>query len=159
MQKHTIIITIPNQITILTRIIGLLCSKGCNVKNIIGAPTENPDIYKLHLEIHGSKPRVELIIKQLNNLADTLKVVDISHNTNYISRELLLVKVNDINKSSEIFQLINTFKAKLVDITRTDITIDLTGSSSKIDRFIDLLKPYGIKEFVRSGKLALKGNQ
>ncbi len=155
MEKHTIIITVANRVGVLARIAGLLSSRGFNIDSIIGAPTENPDIYKIHLVVGGTEQRIEQVTKQLNKLIDTIKIVDISHEKNYIVREFILIKVNAQKNRSEIFELINVFKAKVVDMTRTHITIDISGPTLKIERFIDLLKPYGIKEFVRSGKIAV----
>ena len=155
MEKHTIIITVANRIGVLARIAGLLSSRGFNIDSIIGAPTENPDIYKIHLVVGGTEQRIEQVTKQLNKLIDTIKIVDISHKKNYIVREFILIKVKAQKNRSEIFELINVFKAKVVDMTRTHITIDISGPTLKIERFIDLLRPYGIKEFVRSGKIAV----
>lgn len=155
MEKHTIIITVANRIGVLARIAGLLSSRGFNIDSIIGAPTENPDIYKIHLVVGGTEQRIEQVTKQLNKLIDTIKIVDISHEKNYIVREFILIKVKAQKNRSEIFELINVFKAKVVDMTRTHITIDISGPTLKIERFIDLLRPYGIKEFVRSGKIAV----
>lgn len=155
MEKHTIIITVANCVGVLARIAGLLSSRGYNIESIIGAPTENADIYKIHLVVCGTEEKVGQVIKQLNKLVDTIKVVDISHNKNYIVREFILMKVNGLKNRSEIFELIDVFKAKVVDVTRTQITIDLSGPTLKIERFIDLLRPYGIKEFVRSGNIAV----
>lgn len=158
MKKHTIIITVANRVGVLARIAGLLSSRGFNIDSIIGAPTENPDIYKIHLVVGGTEQRIEQVTKQLNKLIDTIKIVDISHEKNYIVREFILIKVKAQKNRSEIFELINVFKAKVVDMTRTHITIDISGPTLKIERFIDLLRPYGIKEFVRSGKIAVSEN-
>ena len=158
MEKHTIIITVANRVGVLARIAGLLSSRGFNIDSIIGAPTENPDIYKIHLVVGGTEQRIEQVTKQLNKLIDTIKIVDISHENNYIVREFILIKVNAQKNRSEIFELINVFKAKVVDMTQTHITIDISGPTLKIERFIDLLRPYGIKEFVRSGKIAVGEN-
>ena len=154
MDEHTIIITVANSVGVLARVSGLLSSRGYNIESIIGAPTENPDIYKIHLVIPGTAEQIEQVTKQLNKLIDTVKVVDISHARNYIVREYLLIKVK-AEKRSEIFELMGVFKAKAVDITRSHITIDLSGPPLKIARFIELLKPYGIKEYVRTGNVAI----
>ncbi len=158
MEKHTIIITVANRVGVLARIAGLLSSRGFNIDSIIGAPTENPDIYKIHLVVGGTEQRIEQVTKQLNKLIDTIKIVDISHKKNYIVREFILIKVKAQKNRSEILELINVFKAKVVDMTQTHITIDISGPTLKIERFIDLLRPYGIKEFVRSGKIAVSEN-
>ncbi|MFQ5721863.1 MAG: acetolactate synthase small subunit [Candidatus Aminicenantales bacterium] len=158
MERHTIIITVANRIGVLARIAGLLSSRGYNIESIIGAPTENPDVYKIHLVIMGTERNIEQITKQLNKLIDTIKVTDISHEKNYFVREFILIKVKALKNRSEIFELINIFKAKVIDVTRTHITIDLSGPSLKIERFIDLLRPFGIKEFVRTGTIAVSKN-
>ncbi len=158
MEKHTIIITVANRVGVLARIAGLLSSRGFNIDSIIGAPTENPDIYKIHLVVGGTEQRIEQVTKQLNKLIDTIKIVDISHEKNYIVREFILIKVKALKNRSEILELINVFKAKVVDMTQTHITIDISGPTLKIERFIDLLRPYGIKEFVKSGKIAVSEN-
>ena len=159
MEKHTIIITVVNKVGVLARIAGLLSSRGYNIESIIGAPTEDPNIYKIHLVICGTTEKIEQVIKQLNKLIDTIKVVDISHKKNYIIREFLMIKVNAIKNRSEIFELIDVFKAKVVDLTGTQITIEFSGPPFKIGRFIDVLKPYGIREFVRSGSVAVSQNE
>ena len=158
MEKHTIIVTVSNRVGVLARVAGLLSSRGYNIESIIAAPTENPDIYKIHLVVCGTSERIEQVKKQLNKLIDTIKVVDISHKKNYITREFILIKVNASKNRSEIFELIDVFKAKVVDVTREQITIDLSGPTLKIERFIDLLRPYGIREFVRSGTVAVSVN-
>ena len=158
MEKHTIIIMVANRIGVLARIAGLLSSRGYNIESIIGAPTENPDVYKIHLVIKATDKKIEQITKQLNKLIDTIKVIDISHEKNYIIREFLLIKVKAMKNRSEIFELINVFKAKVIDMTRNYITIDLSGPTLKIERFIDLLRPFGIKEFVRTGTIAVSKN-
>ena len=157
MEKHTIIITVTNRVGVLARIAGLLSSRGYNIDSIIGAPTENTDIYKIHLVICGTKERIEQVTKQLNKLIDTIKVVDISHKKNYIIREFILIKVKASNNRSEIFELVEVFNARIVDVTRIYITIDLSGPPLKIERFIELLAPYGILELVRSGSVAVRG--
>lgn len=154
-EKHTIIVTVANHVGVLARISGLLASRGYNIESVIGAPTENPDIYKINLVVIGTEERIEQVTKQLNKLVDTIKVIDISHKKNYIVREFILIKVNAIKNRSEIFQLIEVFRAKIVDVTQNHITIDLSGPPRKVERFIQLLKPFGIKEFVRSGEVAV----
>jgi acetolactate synthase-1/3 small subunit len=155
MEKHTIIITVANRVGVLARISGLLSSRGYNIESIIGAPTENPDTYKIHLVVCGTEEKLEQVTKQLNKLIDIIKLVDISHNNNYIVREYILIQVNAQKKHSEIFELIQVFSANVVDVSRAHVTIELAGPSQKIERFIDLLKPFGIKEFVRSGNIAI----
>ncbi len=155
-EKHTLIITVTNRVGILARISSLLAQRGYNIESIIGAPTEEPDVYKIILVVKESERHVEQITKQLNKLIDTIKVTDISHKDNYIVREYIILKVSvTIKNRSEIFKLMDVFKAKPLDLTTDHIIVELTGHSRKIDRFIDLLKPYGVKEYVRSGEFAM----
>ena len=155
MKKHSIIVTVMNRLGVLSRITGVLSSRGLNIESLIAAPTENSDIYKIQMVVCGTNEKVEQIMKQLSKLIDTIKVVNISNKKNYIVREFALIKVNTVKKRQEIFELIDVFKAKVVDVTRTHVTVDLSGPTLKIERFINLLKPYGIKEFVRSGHVAV----
>lgn len=155
-EKHTIIITVINRVGILARITGLLAQRGYNIESAIAAPTENPDIYKISLVVEESEAHIEQITKQLNKLIDTLKVVDISHKENYIVREYIILKIGVNNKNrTDIFRLIDVFTAKPLDVASNYITLELSGRSRKIDRFIELMKPYGIKEYVRSGEFAM----
>jgi len=155
MSEHTIIITVSNRVGVLAKITGLLSGRGYNIESIIAGPTENSDIYKIHLVIKGSDQKIEQVTKQLNKLIETIKVVDISHRKNYIVREFLMITVSTQKKRTELFELINLFEARVIDVTQTYITIDLSGPLLKIKRFIDILKPFGIKSFVRSGSIAI----
>jgi acetolactate synthase-1/3 small subunit len=155
MEKHTIVLTVDNRVGVLARIAGMLSSRGYNIESIIGAPTERPDIYKVHLVVCGTDERIEQVTKQLNKLVDTIKLVDISHRKNFIVREYILIKVKADKNHSKIFELIEVFKANVVDVSKKHITIDLSGPEKKIERFIEMVKPFGIKEFVRSGTVAV----
>ncbi len=155
-EKHTIIITVLNSVGVLARISGLLSQRGYNIESIIGAPTEDSDIYKISLVVIGTEEKTEQLTKQLNKLIDTIKVVDISHKHNYIIREYIIVKINITSKNrSDIFRLVEVFSAKVLDITKNHMIMELSGKPRKIDRFIDLLTSHGIKEYVRSGEFAM----
>jgi len=157
-EKHTILITVANRVGVMARVAGLLSSRGFNIESIVGAPTEDPDIYKITLTLFGTEEKIEQLAKQLNKLIDTIKVVEVSHGKSYIIREYLLLKVSAKKSRTEIFELIRVFNAKVVDVTKTHLTIDLAGPPIKIQRLIDLLMPYGIKEYVRTGGIALGEN-
>jgi len=155
-EKHTVIVTVLNSAGVLARVAGLLSQRGYNIESAIGAPTENPEIYKISLVVTESKEHIEQITKQLNKLVDTLKVVDISHKDNYIVREYIILKLDVTQKKRlEFFQLIKYFKANPIDIAPNHIILELSGNPRKIDRFIELMKPFGIKEFIRSGEFAM----
>ncbi len=155
-EKHTIIITVANKVGILARITGLLAQRGYNIESAIGAPTELSDIYKISLVINETDHHIEQVTKQLNKLIDTIKVVDISHKNNYIVREYIILKVkSNLKTRSGLFELIEIFKAKPLDVAQAHLIVELTGHVRKIDRFIELLKPFGIEEYVRSGEFAM----
>jgi acetolactate synthase-1/3 small subunit len=154
--KHTIIITVTNRVGILARITGLLAQRGYNIESAIGAPTEDPDIYKIILVLLETEEHIEQITKQLNKLIDTIKVTDIAHKDNYIVREYIILKISVNNRTrSDILDLVRVFEAKPIDLAVDHLIVELTGHVRKIDRFIELLKPFGIKEYVRSGEFAM----
>jgi len=155
-EKHTIIVTVLNSVGVLARVTGLLSQRGYNIDSAIGAPTENPDVYKISLVVSESEEHIEQITKQLNKLVDTIKVTDISHKDNYIIREYIILKVLVNNRNrTDVFELLNVFRAKPLDVAQSHIIMELTGGPRKVERFIELLSPYGIKEYVRSGEFAM----
>lgn len=155
-EKHTIIITVVNRVGILARITGLLAQRGYNIESAIAAPTEDPDVYKIILVVMETDENVEQITKQLNKLIDTIKVNDISHKNNYIVREYIIVKVALTPRTRlEVLELVKVFEARAIDLATDHLIVELTGHVRKIDRFIELLKPFGIKEYVRSGEFAM----
>lgn len=155
-ELYTIVVTVLNRVGVLARITSLLSSRGYNIESMIAAPTENPDIFRIHIVLWGTQKRIEQVTKQLNKLIDTLRVTDISHTGNFIVREFVLVKVNSTRSTrNDLFKLVDVFNAKLVDVGTDQVVIDLSGPRKKIDRFIELVKPYGIQEMVRSGCVAI----
>jgi acetolactate synthase I/III small subunit len=154
-EQHTIVVTVLNRVGVIARITGLFSARSYNIESFIAAPTESNDIYKVTIVVKGTEERVEQVTKQLNKLIDVIKVSDISHKNNFIIREFILVKVSSQKGRSDLFALANTFRAKIVDVAADTMTLDLSGPARKIERFIELLKPYGIKELVRTGKVAV----
>ena len=154
-KKHTLLITVANRVGVMARITGLLSSRGYNIESIIGCRTENPDIYQIHLVTYGTREQIEQITKQIQKLIDTIKVVNISHRKGYLIYEFALIKVQTRKSRSEILDQVHDFGAKIVDITQANMTIDLSGPPQKIDRFLDQMKPFGIKEYLRSGHIAI----
>ncbi|MCD6204365.1 MAG: acetolactate synthase small subunit [Candidatus Marinimicrobia bacterium] len=155
-EKHTIIVTVINSAGVLARVSGLLSQRGYNIESAIGAPTEDPNIYKLSLVVEETDEHIEQIIKHLNKLVDTVRVTDISHKDNYIVREYIILKI-EVNekKRSDFFELARVFKANLIDVATDHVILELAGTPRKVDRFIEMVKPYGIKEYIRSGEFAM----
>ncbi|MBN2281572.1 MAG: acetolactate synthase small subunit [Candidatus Marinimicrobia bacterium] len=155
-KKHTIIATVTNRVGILARVTGLLAQRGYNIESAIAAPTEDPDIYKITLVVKGTEDQMEQVTKQLNKLIDVIKVIDISHENNYIVREYIIMKVNINRKNrSEVLELMNVFSARPLDVDNNTLTMELSARARKIDRLIALMKPFGINEYVRSGEFAM----
>jgi len=149
-------VTVENKSGVLARIAGLFSARGYNIDSLSVAETEDPTISRMSLVVRGDEKILEQIYKQLNKLIDVIKVQDLT-TENHIERELVLLKVNTQNSNSrtEIVELVNIFRAKIVDVCKKSLTIELVGDQSKVDAMIDLMKGFGIKEITRTGKIAI----
>lgn len=154
-ERHTLIITVANRIGVLARISGLLSSRGFNVENIIGCRTENPDIYRIQIVVEGTREQIEQLSKQIQKLIDTLKVVSFPHKKEAAIYEFVLAKVPTRGGRGEILDLVKVFGAEVVDISPAFMTIEVSGPSRKIDRFLELIKPFGLREYLRSGEITI----
>ena len=153
--KHTISVLVENHFGVLTHVAGLFSARGFNIDSLAVGETHDPTVSRMTIVVHGDDRIVEQIIKQLNKLIDVIKVEDLS-GEDLIDRELVLVKINaDAQSRNDIMQIVNTFRAKVVDVNPQSITIEVTGGESKIDAMIELLAPFGIRETVRTGLVAL----
>ncbi len=154
--QHLISVTVENKFGVLTRIAGLFAGRGYNIGSLAVNTTDKEDVSTVVMTVTGDDKIIEQVIKQLNRLIDVIKVVDLTEKEN-VKRELMLIKISaeQTTKRSELFQICEVFRTKIVGITPKNIIIELTGSSSKIDAFIDIMRPYGILELVRTGVIAL----
>ena len=153
--KHTISVLVENHFGVLTKVAGLFSARGFNIDSLAVGETHDPTVSRMTIVVHGDDRIVEQIIKQLNKLIDVITVEDLSQDE-LIDRELVLAKVNaDANSRNEIMQIVNTFRAKVVDVNPQSLTIEVTGGESKIDAMLELLQPFGIREVVRTGLVAL----
>jgi len=155
-EVHVVIITVENKPGVLARIAGLFSARGYNIDSLCVSETEDPSISKVTMTMKGDARILEQIYKQLNKLIDVIKVQDLTQG-DFIDRELVLIKVKTLNPvvRQEIIQLANTFRAKVVDIGRKSLTLEIVGGISKINAIIGLLKTYGLQEIVRTGRIAL----
>ncbi len=155
MSLHTISLFVENHSGALSRIAGLFSSRGYNISSIACGITENPTISHLTIVVSGDANILEQVVKQLNRLIDVIKVKDF-HNEPVIDRELMLTNIHTTKGSrQEILTLINTFNGKIASASSSSIIVEMSGTSSTIDNFITLVRPYGIKELIRSGKIAM----
>ena len=153
--RHTISVLVENKFGVLTRIAGLFSGRGYNIDTLNVAPTQDPATSRMTIVTRGDDATVEQIVKQLNKLVDVLKVHDFG-TEEYIDRELVLVKVSVDSKSrAEVMQVTDIFRAKIVDVQSKSLTIEITGNESKVEKFIDLMKPFGVLDLTRTGKVAL----
>ena len=155
--RHTISVMVDNRPGVLSRVAGLFSGRGFNIESLSVNETLDPTMSQMTIVTRGDDRILEQITKQLNKLIDIIKVVDYeSSGSDFIERELALIKVNvDEHKRSEVLSIIDIFRCKVVDVSRTHYTVEVTGDENKIQAIIDLFRPLGIKELVRSGKAAM----
>jgi len=158
--RHIISILVENKFGVLARIAGLFSGRGYNIESLTVNMTEKAELSLITIGTHGEDNVIEQIIKQLRRLINVIKVRDLTQ-YDYIERELVLIKifVNSKNRS-DIFNMVNTFRAKIVDLTTESIVVEITGNEQKLSAFTDVVRPYGIIELARTGVLAIgRGNK
>jgi len=154
--KKTLSITVYNESGVLTRIATVFSSRGFNIESIAVGPTENLGISKIIIVLPGDDQTIEQITKQLNKLIQVIEIKDIS-NRACVERELMLIKVQSSRSTrSEILEIVQIFRSKVVDISDTSITVEVTGDPGKIITIQQLLKPYKIIEIIRTGKISIE---
>src|SRR5689334_19728928 len=153
--RHTISVLVENKFGVLTRVAGLFSGRGYNIDSLNVAPTADATASRMTIVTRGDDTTLEQIVKQLNKLPDVIKVHDFREGE-YVDRELVLVKVSvDSKTRAEVMQITDIFRAKIVDVQPKTLTIEITGNESKIEKFIALMKTFGITEITRTGKVAL----
>ncbi len=156
MSRHIISILMENEAGALSRVINLFSARGYNIESLAVAPIEDASLSRLTLVTFANDAVIEQIIKQLNKLIDVVKVVDLSDGS-HIEREIMLIKVKAEGESAraELYRLNDMFRGRLLDVTETSYTIEMTGTADKINAFIAAVTPLSIIEIVRSGALGL----
>ncbi len=153
--RHTISVLVENEFGVLSRVAGLFSGRGFNIESLCVAETTEPKVSRMTIVTSGNDQIIEQILKQLNKLVPVLKVIDFT-GTETVDRELVLVKVNADNESKpEVLRLVDIFRAKVVDVAPRCYTIEMTGGEGKVSAFLQMLRPIGIKDVVRTGKIAI----
>ena len=153
--KHTISIWVENKFGVLARVAGLFSGRGFNIDSLAVGETQDPTVSRMTVVARGDEAVLAQITKQLNKLIDVIQVQDFS-TTEAVERELILVKIHSSSKTrSEIMQIVDIFRARIVDVSHDDLVVEATGTEGKIAAILDLLHPFGIKEVVRTGKIAI----
>src|SRR5258706_181271 len=153
--RHTISVLVENKFGVLTRVAGLFSGRGYNIDTLNVAPTADPTASRMTIVTRGDDATLDQIVKQLNKLADVMKVQDFRE-CEFVDRELVLVKVSvDTKTRAEVMQITDIFRVKIVDVQFKSLTIETTNNESKIEKLLHLMKGFRIIELTRTGKVAL----
>ena len=153
--RHTISVLVTNEFGVLSRIAGLFSGRGFNIESLCVAESTDPKVSRMTIVTTGDDRIVEQITKQLNKLISVIKVHDLT-GEEYLERELALMKVNSTPENrAEILSIVDIFRAKVVDVSPRTYTIEITGDEEKIQAITELLRPFGVKEVVRTGRVAM----
>ena len=156
--KHTLSVLVQNKFGVLSRVSGLFSGRGFNIDSLCVAETLDNTKSRMTIVVHGDESVLEQITKQLNKLIDIIKVTDFAA-SECVERELVLIKINVTPATrSEVMQIVDIFRARIVSVQTKTMMIELTGGKEKNNAFIELIKPFGIKEIARTGKIALSRN-
>ena len=155
MANHTLSVLVENKPGVLARVAGLFSRRGFNIESLAVGPTEVPEVSRMTIVVDAADTALEQVTKQLNKLIHVLKIVELDRDV-AVERELQMVKVSaDGRTRSEIIEIADVFRSKVVDVDSDAITIEATGSPEKLAAMVRLLAPYGIRELVRSGMIAV----
>jgi acetolactate synthase-1/3 small subunit len=156
--RHTVSVLVENKFGVLTRVAGMFSGRGYNIDSLNVAPTHDPERSRMTLVARGDDATVEQIVKQLQKLVNVIEVTDF-RDYEYVDRELVLIKVKVSGKSrSEVMQITDIFRAKIVDIQPKSMTIEVTGNENKVTKFVKLMENFGVMDLTRTGKVALPRN-
>ncbi|MDR2884186.1 MAG: acetolactate synthase small subunit [Deferribacteraceae bacterium] len=160
MKKHIITLVVENKFGALARVSGLFSGRGYNIESLTVNETEKPGLSNMTIITSGDDPVIEQIIKQLRKLVNVLRVRDVTSLPEHIEREMALVKIHVMPKQrAEHFGIIEAFRARVIDMTHDSMIVEISGSEEKISSYVELVRPYGLIEVIRTGVLAmLKGS-
>ena len=153
--KHTIAVIVENKSGVLTRIAGLFSRRSFNIDSLSVGATDNPEYSRMTITVHGDRDVLEQVIKQLSKRIHVIRVSERAPGES-VERELAIIKVSaDKESRSEIMQIVNIFRAKIIDVSHRSMIIEVTGDEEKIDAIVQLLRQFGIKEMARTGKVSM----
>ena len=155
MSRHTLSVLVQDQPGVLARVASLFSRRGFNIESLAVGPTEVPDVSRMTIVVNVEGAPLEQVTKQLNKLINVLKIVELDPTAGG-SREIMLVKVKaDVESRSRVIEVVQLFKAKVVDVAPEALTIEITGNPEKLTDFLKVMEPFGIKELVKSGMVAI----
>jgi acetolactate synthase-1/3 small subunit len=154
--KHTLSVLVENKPGVLARVAGLFSRRGFNIDSLAVGITEDPDVSRMTITVDAEEHPIEQVTKQLHKLINVIKITDLDVERT-VARELALIKVkSDTKTRAEVVQLAEIFRAQILDVSRKTITIEITGTYEKLDAFDQLLRPHGVVEIVRTGRIAIE---
>ncbi|MBU6245921.1 MAG: acetolactate synthase small subunit [Actinomycetales bacterium] len=155
MSRHTLSVLVEDKPGVLARVASLFSRRGFNIESLAVGPTEVPEISRMTIVVNVEGLPLEQVTKQLNKLINVLKIVELEPEQS-VAREFMLVKVKaDAETRSQVLEVVGLFKAKVVDVAPEAITVEVTGNAEKLQTFLRMLEPFGIKELVKSGMVAV----
>ncbi len=155
MSRHTLSVLVENVPGVLARVSGLFSRRNFNIESLAVGPTEHPEISRMTIVVSVDEQPLEQVTKQLNKLVNVIKIVELEEDS-AVRRELLLVKVRgDASVRSQVLETVQLFRAKVVDASPEALTVEATGTTDKLDALLRMLEPYGIREMVQSGTIAI----
>jgi acetolactate synthase-1/3 small subunit len=155
MSKHTLSVLVENRPGVLTRVAGLFARRNFNIHSLAVGPTEHPDVSRITVVVDVEDLPLEQVTKQLNKLVNVIKIVELEQPAS-VQRELLLVKVRaDMQTRSNVLETVRLFRAKVVDVAPDAVTVEVTGNPDKLEAFLKVVEPFGIRELVQSGLVAI----
>lgn len=161
MKRHTLSALVENKFGVLARVAGMLSGRGFNIETLNVGPTHDPLYSRITATVLAEADALERCVRQLDKLMNVISVEDFSKTDQYVARELLVIKVRtDKQTRSEVIEIADIFRAKIIDVAADSLTIEFTGNETKASAFLELLEPYGIVESARTGRVALRrGNR
>ncbi len=154
-KKHTISVLVANEFGVLARVSGMFSARGYNISSLCVGETEDPTISRMTVTVHGDDNVLAQIIQQLNKLVDVIRVEDLT-NVSFVERELVMIRVQADNKRrSEVLEIAEIFRGKVVDLDNKTMTVEVTGAQGKVCAFLEMMRGFGIIELVRTGEIAI----
>ncbi len=153
--RHVLSALVQNQPGVLAHVSGMLASRGFNIDSLAVGETEDPNLSRMTFVVTGDDATLEQVRKQLEKLITVVKVLDIS-SEDLVERDLMLITINaPPEKRVEILQIVEMFRARIVDVSMTKLMVEISGQEKKVEAFIELMRPHGILELARTGRIAL----
>ncbi len=153
--KHTLAVLVENKPGVLTRIAALFARRGFNIDSLAVGETEDPRLSRMTIAVDAQDSPLEQVTKQLHKLINVIKITDLDPATS-LERELMLVKVRaDADSRAEIMQIVEVFRAKIVDVGKDELVVEVTGTREKLEAILGLMRPFGVVELVRTGRIAM----